>query len=277
KIVDVPFVREDELTEFDILYTRAQIEELVPVCEELTGKKFDIDRLKEILNLSKEAIGLWNKLLSMGKKRPSPFDCYFDASHYMAPMTVFRGTRECVDFYSQAVDEMEKRAEQRFSPAGRERFRLFFEGAPPWPNISEFREMFMEWGGVGVAATYPRVVSAIKPEELDTDDPFELLTLLASSSYLNWNLSKRKRYIENTAKEYKVDGIVFHSVRSCRPFSIGQVDIRNYIAREVGIPTLFVDSDVADPRYFSSAQIKNRIETFLEVLDRRKHNGSSGA
>jgi benzoyl-CoA reductase subunit B len=36
------------------------------------------------------------------------------------------------------------------------------------------------------------------------------------------------------------------------------------------MPTLFVDSDLVDPRYFSSAQIMNRIDTFFEALNRRK-------
>ncbi len=270
KIVDVPFIRGEGLTEFDRTYIRGQLEELIPVCEEITGVKFDIDRLKETLGLATEAIELWKKLLEMGKKRPSPFDGFFEAAYYMAPMTIWRGTQECVDYYRRALDAVRERAERRASPAGRERFRLLFDGALPWPSVREFREMIRRWGGVGVAATYPSVVCVCDEIEPAPDRPFEFLTELAASSYLNWNLTKRRRFLEKLAKDYHVDGIVIHSVRSCRPYSIGQLDLRNYFAREAGIPTLFLDSDVADRRYFSSAQIMNRVDTFFEALDKRK-------
>ncbi len=270
RIVDVPFVREDRLAEFDRNYIRRQLEELIPICEEISGRKFDIDRLREILQLSKQAIEYWMQILELGKKRPSPFDGFFEACYYMAPMTVWRGTEECVDYYRQTLEEIKTRSKQHTSPAGRERFRLLVDGAPPWPKIREFRSMFWYWGGVGVTASYPRVVCACDDLELTPEEPFEFLTDLAASSYLNWNLVKRRNFLEKLARDYSVDGIVIHSTRSCRPYSIGQLDLRNYFAREAGIPTLFVDSDVADPRYFSSAQIMNRTDTFFEALGRKK-------
>lgn len=276
RIVDVPFVREDRQTDFDHVYVRGQIEELIPVCEELSGRKFDLDKLKEILKFTSETIELWKKLQEYGKLKPSPFDTYFEGVTYMAPMTLWRGTLEARDYYKNAHDYILQRIKAGYTPYGKEDFRLLFEGAPPWPRIREFQEMFSHWHAVGVTNTYVRTVCAALDLQFGPDKPFDFLASLASQSYYNWNLGKRRGFMLDLAKDYEVDGIVIHSAKSCRPFSIGQLDMRNYFAREADIPTLYLDSDIADPRYFSSAQMQNRIDTFFEALTHRKERRSKG-
>jgi benzoyl-CoA reductase subunit B len=249
---------------------RKQIEDLIPVCEEISGIKFDPDRLKEILELTSDTIDLWMKMQELGKLKPSPFDAFFEGVSYMAPLTMWRGTVEARDFYKLANNNIWDRIKSNYTPYGRENFRLLFEGSPPWPSFSEFRGMFKAWSAVGVASTYLYVSVAPGDLEFGPEKPLDYLASLATQSYYNWNLQKRWNHIETLIKDYEVDAIIIHSVRSCRPSSVGQLDMRNYFARDKGIPALFLDSDVADPRFFSSAQVLNRIDTFFEALSQRK-------
>jgi len=46
--------------------------------------------------------------------------------------------------------------------------------------------------------------------------------------------------------------------------------MRDYFTRELGVPTLMVESDLEDPRYYAEAQIKNRIDAFFESLEHKK-------
>jgi benzoyl-CoA reductase/2-hydroxyglutaryl-CoA dehydratase subunit BcrC/BadD/HgdB len=46
--------------------------------------------------------------------------------------------------------------------------------------------------------------------------------------------------------------------------------MREYFTKDLGIPTLLVESDIEDPRYYSEAQMKNRIDAFFESLEHRK-------
>jgi benzoyl-CoA reductase subunit B len=92
---------------------------------------------------------------------------------------------------------------------------------------------------------------------------------------LEWNLTNRnflQRYeqIRRYCEEWSADALVIHSVKSCRLFSAGQGDMREYFTKELGIPTLLVESDIEDPRYFSEAQMKNRIDAFFESLEHKK-------
>ena len=266
RIVDVPFIREEGRTEFDHQYVRTQIEELIPTCEALSGRKFDQDKLREILGLTKETIDLWMRLLDFGKIKPAPFDGYFDAVSYLAPMTIWRGTQDSVNFYKIVIEQIEERVRNRFSPVGEEKFRLLFDGSPPWPRFKEFRKMFTDWKAVGVATTYVRVVCACEEVEFGPDKPMDYLASLATQSYYNWNHMKKLRFIEKMARDFDVDGIIAHSVRSCKPMSLGQLDLRSYFAGEAGIPSLFLDSDMADPRYFTMAQTRDRVSTFFEAM-----------
>ena len=268
-VLDIPFITADKPSAFDRGYVRGQLEELIGLLEETTGKRLDIDTLQTSLELTRQAVDLWREILRQARNRPAPFDAFFDAASYMAPMTILRGTQACVDYYRATLNEIEDRAKHRLTPVGQERFRLLFDGPPPWPRLREFRQMFENWGAVGVAATYSGVTTTFDEIE-DQADPLDFLTELALHGYLNWNLGKRRTFVETLAKDFSVDGVVIHSVRSCRPYSVGQLDMRNYLAEEAGMPTLFVDSDLVDPRYFSSAQIMNRIDTFFEALNRRK-------
>jgi benzoyl-CoA reductase subunit B len=47
-------------------------------------------------------------------------------------------------------------------------------------------------------------------------------------------------------------------------------DSREYVVRQRGIPALFLESDMIDPRLFSEAQFKNRIDAYFEALGARK-------
>jgi len=57
---------------------------------------------------------------------------------------------------------------------------------------------------------------------------------------------------------------------SCRLYSAGQGDMRKCFTRDLGVPTLLVESDLEDPRYYAEAQLRNRIDAFFESLDHKK-------
>jgi benzoyl-CoA reductase subunit B len=105
----------------------------------------------------------------------------------------------------------------------------------------------------------------------DPNHPLESI----AAHMLKWNLTNRsflQRYeqIHRYVKEWRADALVIHSVKSCRLFSAGQGDMREHFTKDLGIPTLLVESDIEDPRYFSEAQMKNRIDAFFESLEHQK-------
>jgi len=271
-MLDVPFARTAEPTEQDIRYVTAQLEELIALCESVSGKKFDIDELREILAHAARAEEGYARAKELCKHHPAPFDAYFDAINMMGPINVLRGTREAADFFDTAVKEFEGLVAQGLGPLSEERFRTVVEGPPPYPFYKSFRNLFSKWGAVGVASTYSTVGGIW--EFGFRHDPRRPLESIAEQM-LRENLTNRsivtryaqiKRYVE----EWKADALVIHSIKSCRLFSAGQGDMREYFTRDLGVPTLMVESDLEDPRYYAEAQIRNRIDAFFESLEHKK-------
>lgn len=273
-MLDVPFLRDGKIRKEDMNYVLGQFDDLIHLCKKISGKPFDFDRFREITQYSREAEDLWVQILESSKAVPSPFDAFFEAVFFMAPIYVLRGTKECVDYYQAALKEIQERKEHRIGPVPEEKFRVVIEGPPPWPHFRAFWELFKHWGVCSVASTYSKV-GGIWDYGLrhDPERPLESLAEYAFHCYTNWNLEMRTEMIRRYMKEYRADGLVIHSVKSCRVFSVGQADTRELFSKEFHVPTLFIESDLADPRYFSQAQIKNRIDAFFEALEQKMITG----
>jgi benzoyl-CoA reductase/2-hydroxyglutaryl-CoA dehydratase subunit BcrC/BadD/HgdB len=78
------------------------------------------------------------------------------------------------------------------------------------------------------------------------------------------------RTVLEMVDKYDVDGIVMHSNRSCKPYSLGQYDIQRIVEQQKGIPSLMLEADMTDERKFSESQIETRIDAFIEVLQGKK-------
>lgn len=273
--VDVPYYRDfnGHVYNHDIKYVTRQLEDVViPKLEEVSGKRFDEERLKEIIYYSREAWRYWREAIHMGKLVPSPVDAYFEAIYYMSVITLLRGTPEAVEFYKFLVDELRRRYEAGVGPTEREDFRIVFEGVPNYPFFRRFWGLFKRWNARAVASTYPKVAGLVDVGafRLDPEKPIESLAEYMIHAYCNWNMIYRLKLLERYVREYKADGVVIHSIKSCRSFSMGHGDIREYFVKERDIPALLIDSDHVDPRYFSEAQLRNRIDAFFEELSIRK-------
>ena len=71
-------------------------------------------------------------------------------------------------------------------------------------------------------------------------------------------------------RDYEADGLLINSVKSCDSFSAGQLAILRAVEEKTGKPGGFIESDLVDPRYFGAANIKNRIESYLQMLEQRR-------
>jgi len=270
-VLDVPYLRERSPSKEDVDYVKAQLEELAAVCERVTGVPFDRQRLRGVLEQSAEAERRWVEVLHTAKAHPSPFDAYFEAVFYMAPLNILRGTEGCAEYYRLLLEDLRSRIHEGRGPIPEEKFRVVIEGPPPWPHFRSFWELFKRWGVCGVASTYSKVGGLFDQGIFhDPSRPFESIAEYAMNSYTNWNLGLRLDLLRRYLKEYEADALVIHSVKSCRSFSVGQADFRDALTRGEGIPTLMVESDLADPRYYSEAQLKNRIDAFFESLAHRR-------
>jgi benzoyl-CoA reductase subunit B len=279
--IDIPFVRsaDGEPSPGDVDYVVKQLEELIVQLENITGTSLDMRKLARTVENSALVGEMWAEIKELTKQRPAPYDAYFDSVTMMAVLYCLRGTDEAVSFFQAARADLTERAAKGEGPLPEERFRVVIEGPPPWPFLRVFRDMFSRWGAVAVASTYSTVGGIW--EFGFRHDPQRPLESIARHM-LQYNLCNRtflQRYdqLARYVDEWSADAVVIHSVKSCRLFSAGQGDMREYFVRERLVPTLLIESDLEDPRYFSQAQLRNRIDAFFEALSQRRLTAASDA
>ena len=112
-------------------------EKVIPALEEVSGVKFDIDRLREYMRESVKAEEDLVAVLQTAKHRPSPIDGYFGAVYYIGPIfTAFRGVPEATRYYQVLRGEVEARMREGKGPVTpegeltEEKYRLVVEGPP---------------------------------------------------------------------------------------------------------------------------------------------------
>jgi benzoyl-CoA reductase/2-hydroxyglutaryl-CoA dehydratase subunit BcrC/BadD/HgdB len=191
----------------------------------------------------------------------------FDAFINMAPIVTLRGTQEVVDFYRDMKAELQERIALGRSAVPEEKFRLLWDNIPIWYKMRELSELFASYGACLVADTY---TNAWVFEGIETQDPLEGLSRAYTHVYINISIDLMADRILDLIKRFSADGLIIHSNRSCKPYSLGQYDIRRIILEKTGIPSLVLEADMTDARVYSDAQIKTRVEAFMETLQNRK-------
>lgn len=278
--IHLPYRHHGETTADEIKYGVKQFEKVViPQLEEITGIKFDMDKLKEKLTLSREMEEDLACVFQAAKNEPCPIDGLFQALYYVGPInTYFRGTREGVDFYKlvrKVVDERVAAKQGPMTPFGRltdQKYRLAVECAITWDHFNDYSKIFFDEGAITVASTYTKVCGLYDTTEFshDPDRPFESMIRHNMTNYCNNNIEDRIKIMEGYIKDYHVDGYLIGSLKSCKSFSAGQLTMLRELEDRTGIPGAFYEIDMMDPRYFSEANVKTRIDSYFRMIDERR-------
>jgi benzoyl-CoA reductase subunit B len=282
----VPYQGDGRQTPEQRAYVARQIrKELIPALEKISGQRYDEDRLRENLERSARSEDDLVAVLESARLDPSPIDAYFGAVYYVGPIfSAFRGTPEGAAYYRALRAEVQQRASRGEGPAtpsgrlDRQKYRLVVEGPPNWTHFRDFWRMFSDEGAVAVASTYTKVGGTYDLGfRHDPADPLGTLADYCSGCYTNLSLPERVAMLARYAREYRADGFLIHSVKSCNSFSAGQLTILREVEKRTGIPGGFLESDLVDARYFSPANLKNRLESYFQMLDARRAGAEKAA
>ena len=285
-MLHTPYMADGKITQNMVDYMVKQLtDEVIPKLERISGVKFDIDRLREYLKKSSAAEDDLVHVLQTAKNKPSPIDSYFGGIYYIGPIFgAFRGTDDAVEYYRFLREEVDRRLAEGKGPVtpdgdmGEERYRLVVEGPPNYTNFRQFWKMFYDEGAVVVASSYTKVGGVYDfGFRHDPDNPLETLAEYCLNVYTNRSLPMRIDMLLNYLDEYQADGLLINSIKSCNSFSAGQLLMMREIEKRSGKPAAFVESDLVDPRYFSAANIKNRLESYFQMIEQKRADGRAVA
>lgn len=271
-ILDVPFCYARQGGD-DLEYILSQFHDLIGAIERLSGQRFEIDRVREAVKLSSDAYREWRRFLGFASHRPSGITA-FDSFVQMAPILTSRGTPELRDHYRLLAEETEERVARGMFPVPQEKYRLYWDNIAPWHQLRKMSSRLAGYGANITTASYTYCIGTTEGETelfpFRGDDPLAYLARSQNFSVCPYGMALRGKAMREAVRQNGIDGIVFASNRSCKVYSLMQIDQMELIKRELDIPCVMIDVDHADVRKYSESNAFLRIEALLEMIDSQR-------
>ena len=243
-------------------YTERELRSLVAFLEEQTGTKFDPDKLRHRLNLSRQTSDIMFDINELRKAVPSPMGSA-DMFTAVWPAMYLVGTKECEDFYRKLRAEVEDRIARGIGVVPEEKFRLMWSGIPFWYDMSLINYVENFGGAVVIESFYRSRERRLPPQD---DDPIRDMALISTRQRtFPQSIITSIDDLLDAVKEYKCDGVVLSFNPSCRLLYVSQAELQKAL-EDRGIPTLGLECDMADERTYSEGQVKTRLDAFIERL-----------
>ncbi len=271
---------------YQVDYVAAQFSDMVEWIEKTTGRKWNDQLFADALLRLNRLHVLWAKICELNQAIPAPLDIKSMFALYW-PSTSGEINEETENFYKALLEEVQDRVKNQIAAVATERARVLHENQPPWYALWFFREM-EKYGCVCIGGGYlfflggswelytdekgkpsMRVEKPIE-ERLgrpkNREDCMHMLSVLHFGRYRMITSSDAKRAAAVAiARGWKVDGAILMQNRGCEGLSLGISETRVALINE-GFPTMAYEANMADRREWDEAQVRDRLEAFMESL-----------
>jgi benzoyl-CoA reductase/2-hydroxyglutaryl-CoA dehydratase subunit BcrC/BadD/HgdB len=254
-------VSEDHITSIT-----KQMEKLIEPLEKVAVNKFDMDKVKRVIQLSRDCSDIWKKILDTAAATPAPLT-FFDGTTLMGPAVVGRGTQKALEVYEKLLAELEERIKNGEGAVEGERHRIYWDGMPVWGRLNAHSKLFAGLNTNVLASTYCNswIFSA-----LDNEDPFRSMAKAYTELFSVRSDKVKEKYIKEMIEFFKVDGIIYHDAKTCPNNTNCRYGMPQRLSKITGIPSLTIHGDLNDLRLLSDEQTKTNVEAFIEQLEEGK-------
>ena len=257
--LDIPYA---PATKEKIAYMVGQYGELEEYVYRNSGKRLDIDRLRESAKMSNRASEIVRDMYALCRKTPAPVSSD-TLRNFQIVFALLMGTREGVDTAEVFLEEA--RAHDAADCAGlpEEKFRLMWI-----QNRIQFKNNLTKWLEERFGAKIViDELNHIYWDNLDEDNPLEGLAERQINHPLNGTIDARVKILRMLAAEYKVDGAVNPSHWGCRQNCGARLVMQDSL-RDLNVPVINLDVDCIDPANYFEGQMMTRLQSFMEMLER---------
>jgi benzoyl-CoA reductase/2-hydroxyglutaryl-CoA dehydratase subunit BcrC/BadD/HgdB len=178
-------------------------------------------------------------------------------------------------FYRRARDEVKHRVENKIGVVPEEKYRLLWAGGvSPWHSMYMFNYFEEKFGAVVVMDCE---VDFGRPIDVEDPDPLEVMAIRAAmhEGTNRYGIQLPERLVQ-WIKDYKIDGVLWHLTMSCHASTEGSLLSDLVIQQHLPVPSLVLESDLIDSRAFNEAEIKARIDAFMESVAANKEKKKRG-
>ena len=263
--LDAPFRNDREAVRY---YAGQLKDQLIPFVEEHTGRKFDIDRFREVIVESNKAYELLVDTGETYRVKPAPHHGMLRSAPYQLFMTG-AGRPRTTETLSLFCEDLTRRVrEGRTEGPFPEKHRVMWVHVPPTYDFELFSWMEEKLGATLV------VSSLSSTSVLDPIDPSSLETMLEglawqgldmTMSFMRYESAAFIDFTLNAYDQYGCDCIITTQHIGCQSICGARGLIRE-ACRDREIPLLFIEFDYNDDRVLAREQMRAQIEDFFTTV-----------
>ena len=264
-MIDVPYNNTVEVDDTYVAYIRGQFDNAIEQLEKISGRKFDEKKFEEACANANRTAQAWLRVCDYLQYKPAPYSG-FDLFNHMADVVTARGrvaAAEAFELLEQDLAEQVKKGES--TTPFPEKYRVMFEGIPCWPKLPD---LFKPLKANGVNVTAVVYAPAFGFVYNNMEEMVRAYCKAPNSVCIEQGVAWR----EGICKDNKVDGVLVHYNRSCKPWSGYMAEMQRRFTADLGIPCAGFDGDQADPRNFNAAQYETRVQGLVEAMEQNAMN-----
>jgi benzoyl-CoA reductase subunit B len=259
-------------------YVADQLRELITVLETITGRPFDWDAYRQNMAYIKQASELRQEAMKLCALTPAPAT-FWDWIASVAHINFLPASQELVDFFAAVKAEIEQRVVEGIGALRTERYRVYFDGFMNWNKLGFLAKKFAAHDVAVVAGRYTHHAFWQEPQLIEPEAENPLLGQAQNNLLCPMNHATKtiEHLVLRDCENYHVDGIVFHSTRTCRAFTNPQRLVARAAQKKMGLPSMFFEGDIADASFYKDEILESRLAAMLEGIDVRRINASARA
>ncbi len=248
--LDIPY-RDDEAS---VDYLADQLRTFVQKFENLTGKRFDEEKLRNAIRIENETRKELVRFFKLQSEHYYPGEL-ISHLYMMMGMHLLIGTQEFLDLIRFMIRDIENYPK--------------FEGKKIlWIHLLPFYQETLQ-SYFNASRKYQIIASDIildSMEEMDEERPFHALAKKIIRNMYNGSYSHKADMVAELAESLKPDAVIQFCHWGCKQSSGGSILLKEKM-KDMQIPMLILDGDGIDRRNSHDGQIRTRLEAFLEMLD----------
>lgn len=252
-ILDIP----NEYSKENELYVVSQLKEMISMIEDLTGKEFNVKKLREILKIENESKAYMREFFKYQSTRSYPSTLTIQL-YTLFTSHILIGTKEALDFYKLLSEDIKNYPKS-------DALKIFWVHLLPFYHntLKEYFNLNPHYQIQGYELHFDYV------DDLDLDNPLESIAKKMLLNIYNGSYERKIETISKLVDDLNADAVINFCHWGCKQSSGGATLLKNHLNSK-NIPMLILDGDGIDRRNSHDGQIKTRLEAFIEMIRKQK-------
>jgi len=252
-----------------IEYYAEQMKDMVEFVTKHTGKTLEMNRLKEVVEETNRGYALWMEYNEIRRAVPSPHSYILPMSMFFQINTLNAGDPEKTSWYQDMVNDAERRVRENKPEVPEQKIRVFWYDIQPFFFGEIVSWLEQEWKAV-IAMD---MVSYCPYDLVDTSSEDSIFRGLAKRAFQDGPMIHQGRGVADNVihditrivKDYNIDCVIFPGHMGHKEMA-ASASLMRELCRDLKVPFLHIGLDVADPRYTTVEEIKDKIAQFFTAM-----------